>query len=468
MTTTDNTTGAEPAEPFTHQWLKALSDELKRPLNTLYALSATNDPFMVELPARRAKAEWFAHLWDVLGFGVGVHLRRIHYRLVSPKVPVLMLDGKPYTNTNLCWDMLCQACRDARYMRLVDPKGFVDQRSEAPLVVLSHDCDAEIGIADDYNFSPEVDAELDLTPPRLTLDPPIVRQRYMVEVWVEKSTLADILLPIHRSHGINVVTGVGQLSDVRCQELVDRVVQDGRPCRILYLSDFDPQGTTMPVAIARKIEHRVRTDDLDVDIELRPVLLTHEQCQQYRLPRIPIKESDRGSVSFQERFGAGATELDALEALHPGEIRRILLREIGRYFDGTLNRRISEKAHEVNDNLRSLNHEAVAEYADELHGLKAAYAAIAERFNAEVAPIAERLEEIRDEIKDSLLDNAPDPDAIEWPEPKDGDEAEDPLYCSSRDYVEQIDRYKRHQDKPTARRNGRGRRQPHEGPPPAT
>jgi hypothetical protein len=43
----------------------------------------------------------------------------------------------------------------------------------------------------------------------------------------------------------------------------------------------------------------------------------------------------------------------------------------------------------------------------------------------------------------------PDLEDYEWPEPADGDEYDDPLFDSSRDYVEQIDRCKEYQDKPT-------------------
>jgi hypothetical protein len=75
----------------------------------------------------------------------------------------------------------------------------------------------------------------------------------------------------------------------------------------------------MPVAMARKIEHNLRTNAPDLDIQVRVVLLTKEQCEEYRLPRSPIKESERRAARFEERFGEGTTELDALEALHPGE-----------------------------------------------------------------------------------------------------------------------------------------------------
>ena len=43
---------------------------------------------------------------------------------------------------------------------------------------------------------------------------------------------------------------------------------------------------------------------------------------------------------------------------------------------------------------------------------------------------------------------------MEWPEPKEGDEDDDPLFDSARDYLTQIDSYKKFQGKPTSRRGG--------------
>jgi hypothetical protein len=42
---------------------------------------------------------------------------------------------------------------------------------------------------------------------------------------------------------------------------------------------------------------------------------------------------------------------------------------------------------------------------------------------------------------------------IGWPEPNEGDEDDDPLYDSTRDYEEQIDRFKLYQGKPTERKS---------------
>ena len=53
-------------------------------------------------------------------------------------------------------------------------------------------------------------------------------------------------------------------------------------------------------------------------------------------------------------------------------------------------------------------------------------------------------------IAQEMADAAPDADDFEWPEPREADEWPDPLFDSGRGYIEQIDRYKRHQDKPTS------------------
>jgi hypothetical protein len=46
-----------------------------------------------------------------------------------------------------------------------------------------------------------------------------------------------------------------------------------------------------------------------------------------------------------------------------------------------------------------------------------------------------------------LTDEAPDLDDYNWPEPEDGDEDDDPLFDSTRGYVEQIERYREYQGK---------------------
>jgi hypothetical protein len=424
-----------------HDAMLALSKELKRPL---YTLEITHrDPFTAGQPARRAAAEWFAELWNRFDIQPGAHLRRIHYLLVSQEPgTVLMPDGTQYLNVDRpCFDTLNKASLDARYLGLIDPEWLVDRRNADPVINLTDDAtDAELSFAGgvpDYELAAfEV--------PRLELTPPTILQRNHIEIWCEKSTVNDTLMPLGERYGINVVTGVGELSLTRCVELVARAEESQRPVRILYISDFDPAGASMPVAVARKIEFAIAGRD-DLDIQVRPIVLTHEQCIRYRLPRTPIKETEKRAARFEERFGEGATELDALEALHPGELERILLREIGRYHDPDLDDRISDVAGEVEAELDTINSRIRKRHAKELAALEAErkkLAATIRAFEKKAKPVLRKIEK-------DLDAEAPDIDAYDWPQPDDGDEDDDPLFDSTRDFIEQTDRYKEHQDKPT-------------------
>jgi hypothetical protein len=116
--------------------IKRLSKELGRPTETLLALSINNDPFYAAIPNRRKLAEWFAPLWERFGFGSGVHVRRIHYRIISQPEPILLPSGEPYENTVYAFRQLIWAVRDARYLGLVPGEGFIDKRSNATMIRL--------------------------------------------------------------------------------------------------------------------------------------------------------------------------------------------------------------------------------------------------------------------------------------------------------------------------------------------
>jgi len=283
-------------------------------------------------------------------------------------------------------------------------------------------------------------------PPRLELISPTMAQPYHVELWCEKTTINDILLSLDEQYGgLNIITGEGELSLTACVQVVDRAMASGRPVRILYISDFDPGGQSMPLTVARKIEHLIYRRDLDLDIQVRVVALTREQVIEYAIPPIPLKETEKRAANFHEQHGGLAAELDALEALHPGELRRILGQEIERYFDPDLAAETEAAGEEFAAELEEITesvHEEHREQLDELEEAWGEIAALIESWN-------ERAQAVWHSIARNLLDAAPDPDNHAWPEPREPDEDDDPLFDSTRDYVEQMDRYKQHQGKPT-------------------
>lgn len=427
--------------------LRALAKELGRPISTMEVLSA--DPFRAgdERPRVEA-AEWFAEMWRRFDIQPGAHIRRIHYVFVSQLLGNVKLpDGSPYINTEKAYAFLNRASLDARYLQLVSADDIVDRRNDEPMIYLITEMEAPLICSSEGDYKTEL---TELSIPRLEVYLPKILQRYHVEIWCEKSTMNDILMPLGPRYGINIVTGIGEMSYTRVVQLVKRVLASRRPLRILYISDFDPAGNGMPVSVARKVEFLLyQKNALDLDVQLRHIVLTHEQCIAYRLPRTPIKgdsESAAGrKLHFEERFGEGATELDALEALHPGELEQILLREIERYYDDTLDDRIAEVGGEVEADLDRINdevHERHAEAIAEVEAERKKVLAAIKAFERMARPVFRMIEE-------ELDDEAPDVGQYEWPEPEEGDEDDDPLFDSTRDFITQTDRYKAHQGKPT-------------------
>ena len=102
---------------FDYQSIKALAKASDRPVKDLLALSQVNDPFYAGVGHRAQAADWFGGIWSEHA-GVGAHLRRIHYRLVSPPegVRILLPNGREYQNTENDWTFLCMAGLAARYL----------------------------------------------------------------------------------------------------------------------------------------------------------------------------------------------------------------------------------------------------------------------------------------------------------------------------------------------------------------
>jgi hypothetical protein len=220
----------------------------------------------------------------------------------------------------------------------------------------------------------------------------------------------------------------------------------------------------MPLAAARKIEFFARGPDpaaeIGEDIQLIPVVLTHDQCVEYRLPRTPIKDGERRAGGFEARFGEGATELDALESLHPGELRRILVGHIKRYYDIYLDNHVDAEASDAEDDLNRLARDVEDQYAEDLAALEKERASLADQGRKELAAawklIIDRERDfetkarpILEAMNGALAEDVPDAGSFDWPEPAEGEEHDDPLFDSTRTYLDQIERYHQHQGKTT-------------------
>lgn len=433
-------------------FIKRLASEIDCNVTDLIALSPGNDPFYAGVASRKEWAEWFASLWSTCGWVPGSHPRRLHYNLVSQAPPVLKPNGEPYQNTENDWKDFVRASLSARYLQLIPDGALSDARNDPPIL----NADAAIACEPFLEMLGCNGAGLEFGMERAELYPPFsvlkqfeACQDYLVEVWIEKSTMNDILVPLARTVGFNLVPGTGETSEVLARLAVTRAVEDGRPMRILYVSDFDPGGRSMPVALARKIEYWVRDAELDLDITLQPIVLTPEQCETYKLPRTPLKQTERRAAKFEERFGSGATELDALEALEPGELATIVRSEVERYLDPMHSARVGAAKWEIERELRRIRDEVIQRY--DVASLQARYDNAFRSFKAEVLKVEEATEamwpEIADEIAAEIKAQMPQLEETDLPRPREASPPASPLFDSKRDYLDQIDHYRAWQGK---------------------
>lgn len=417
-------------------------------ITDLIALAPQNDPFYTGTPADLALAEWFADLWNRFGYTKGVHIRRVHYQVVSQSPVVILPNGKPYENTEACWDALNMAAKAARYLGLVDPAAFVDRRNPEARIFTADDTPyPEVWITGNLWNLPELPDFPAL--PCYELSGYTGRQRYHLEIWCEKSTMNDVLLPICDIYGANLQTGLGELSITATLAAVNRIAESGKPARIFYVSDFDPAGQSMPVAVARKLEYFIRRDDIDADVRLFPLVLSQEQVQHYNLPRTPIKESEKRRTGFEDRYGTGAVELDALEALYPGELNTILRKAIEAvYFDPALDTSVFHAYQQVYHDLHEIQNEVIAGYASDIVALRKAYEQIRSDFTQRLEGHTSELVRVWQAISMDLEERKPNVLAdYPIPEPADVNEYEPGLYNTTWDYYTQLESYKVFQGK---------------------
>ncbi len=454
------------APPRNYADIKKLAKEVRRTIPDMLAMANKNDPFYI-MPAQEKQAKWFADLWERFSFSTGVHPRRIHYKLVSqPKdEPVLIVDGRPYQNTELCDNYLNEASKAARCLMLVAPDAFDDKRN--PDAVLHREYP---GIYQPWLSVNATATEWDLPriDARLADDMywclPTFQARgyggnahndpFHLELISEKSTMDDVIVPICRELAINYAPATGFQSIIGVIELLKRLRHANKPGVIFYISDFDPAGSFMPASVARQIEYWLPTFAPGLDIVLLPIVLTKEQVIEYALPPIPIKDTDKRQDNFLARYGVqGATELDALEALRPGELSKIIRQAVKPYRDAMARYRQYEQGQKADEEISRQWSTICRPHQWRLERLQEQASAVIESYQGELERLRDamdnELESVERELKS--LCQAVKADADEF-DPVLPDRYESPvtlpdqfpgLFDSRRGYLEQLTFYKK-------------------------
>jgi predicted nucleic acid-binding Zn ribbon protein len=395
-------------------------------------LASQNDPFYVGTPTQRLRSDWFLSQWERFGLDESdsiVHLRRLHYRLVSDPRP-WPKTGKDYQNTDKDWGKLLQAAKWARYRGLVPFSRFEDKRNPG---LDSYGRDSYH--PDHYEASVTGGAYSSLQLPYISSwHWPSSRPVDLV-LFIEKTTMKDALSSVCARYGIDVVAGMGELSITACHSYLQRLRQRnkraggnlvGVGC---YISDFDPAGRGMPVSVGRKLQFLIDSEFDELMLTLHPLALTLDQVKRFDLPRVPVKASELRRQSFREAVGEGAVELDALEALYPGSLGDIVDNWASQYFDGEAAQSEADFRRNVKDGISE--YEQFIKDALGLDELERDYKRAATK-------MAQYLDQVRPSVEEWVKSGV---GSIEW----DFFYPAGQLFDSKRDYVSQVDVFKAHQ-----------------------
>lgn len=148
-----------------------------------------------------------------------------------------------------------------------------------------------------------------------------------VEIWLEKDALAGVLFPVVVDEwGLDLFVTRGFSSVSYLQAAAETIKADGRTTHIHCLTDHDPSG----IAIARKLIEQLPQRARGVRVTVERLAVTPAQISQWNLPTRPTKQSDSRSKKFEEEFGEGSVELDAIP---PDELRRLVSEAIAQHAD---------------------------------------------------------------------------------------------------------------------------------------
>jgi gas vesicle protein len=280
-------------------------------------------------------------------------------------------------------------------------------------------------------------------------------QPYVIEMWDEKSGDINTLRSVAWHYGINYQPGVGYASITNIKKMLRRTADHGKPVRILYVSDYDDAGQNMPVQVGRHSQFAC-WELAEVAKEVAPEImvdnaaLTKEQIDRLDLPPIP---------------GTNKTEIDALEALHPGELRRILAERIEELQDPDLGQKIQDTKAEAQESVRDQVNSIMEEHREKLEeiqreaeevvdryrryyrmlGEKMAerYRKLGERYERHIADLKEEAEQEHGEIENALESLEVDLPELPEAEVNGAEDTDRWLFDSRRDFLDQTLRFRR-------------------------
>lgn len=476
------------------------------PKGDLTLTTLGNDPLNAgTTDMQHRKAQWAALLWKhavATRHDDAIHTRGVHYVAVSAGItipsPNPQTDDNPngsewdeYANATVCYGFLTQSLSTARCLGYIPYSGIIDEkndRDEFRTTSGGHDRphDGALEHREGYqalslpsapSFQAEArrhwdeksdynDRAIERATRQLMQDVRIdteALQPYHIELWAEKTLPSEVKTTAKNAGCGVIVEGEGCMSYTQAFEFGERVQRIKKPAIVLYLSDFDPAGDGMAKQVANKFEWLKQNPSipLDHDLYVEQLALTAEQVEQHDLPRKPINTDEKGYATrieaFEEKHGEGATELNVLEA-DLDLYQRIVRDGIEQYRDAGLDQQVSN----VKENYREACETAVREAIDEadVHDHLDEVADWLDDVDSMANSYVETVDSLQNQFADEMNELRQDDRYTEFVEAHESvrhhvdvpelhlpdsklSPPSDPLYDSSREYLDTVARAKR-------------------------
>jgi hypothetical protein len=392
---------------------------------TLEDLSISDrDPYRIDTAAEQRNGKWFKEMVDeFVPPEKTIHIRGLFYAIVSSdriKLPT----GANFVNNDECYEFLKGAAEPARWLGYVPFERLHDERNDAPQIFLpeSH------GMHSTYFGCLRSDIEvpdLDYAMPRLYGGDPMQSQPFHICMIGEKSSLQDVLAPIAKRVGGELILSTGDLSNTLLSGIEQRAAAGYKPLVILYFSDFDPSGYNMPTNVSRKLQalKRLRGHNA-LQIQVHAAALTYEQVSRLDLPSTPLKESEQRADKWRAAWNHSQTEIDALAQLQPEVLRQIAEDAIKPFYDDTLSYRYLRASYQYGQKV-----EAELQSSPVYEEVKTEIETCLESINDAVAELKAAQEDGIERLRMTPVAE------FESPQPEITTEAPEPIFTTDDDFI---------------------------------
>jgi 5S rRNA maturation endonuclease (ribonuclease M5) len=195
------------------------------------------------------------------------------------------------------------------------------------------------------------------------------KQPEYIEIWVEKKAMRGVFAAIIKDgdRQVRIAPNGGwssrSFSEENRKRLLKKRRREGKDVYVLYYGDYDPSGLRMV--------QKLKEELTGIGVHFEHVAITKEQIRQFHLEHlknldlaVKAKLGRDSNAKYFRYINNGELfqiEVDALDALGPDDLKRLLLDNIDEYFDEEIRERVLSDPKHQSKNIRRLVHRRLAE-----------------------------------------------------------------------------------------------------------